>query len=333
MTLFHWSRVAASNGAADVTCPFPEGMGAPALNDGARGMMAAVAKYRDDIAGAIVTTGNLNSYSVLSYQGFDSLADMNGQEIAFSPHATNGNTVVLNVDFLGAKPLRTAPGVELMAGTLVLGTPYMALYNNTDGAFYLKGYYSGPFDVPFLGGMDLWDTVAPNSGFIFPQGQAISRTVYSRAFAKWGTKFGVGDGATTFNVPDKTGRVSAMQEVTATRLTTAGSGVDGSAFGAAGGAETHTLTTPNLPPYTPSGANGVPGYTDPTVFFGGVSGGASATAYFANNINASGQQQVGNPTHGSVTAPSFTGTPQGGTSTPLPTITPLIVVPYVIRIL
>lgn len=333
MTLFHWSRVAANNGAADVTCPFPEGMGAPALNDGARGMMAAVAKYRDDIAGAIVTTGNLNSYSVLSYQGFDSLADMNGQEIAFSPHATNGDTVVLNVDFLGAKPLRTSPGIELMAGTLILGSPYVALYNSTDGVFYLKGYYSSPFNVPIFCGMDCWDTVAPSSIYIFPQHQELSRTVYARAFAKWGTQFGAGNGTTTFNAPDKMGRVSVMQEIAASRLTTAGSGVDGSAFGAAGGTETHTLTTPNLPAYTPAGVNGVPGYNEPVTFFGGVSGGSSATAYLANSVGASGQQPVGTPTHGSVTAPSFTGVPQGGTSTPLPTIMPLIVVPYVIRVL
>jgi hypothetical protein len=37
-------------------------------------MMAATAKYRDDIAGAIVTTGTPTSYQVTSYQDFDTLA-------------------------------------------------------------------------------------------------------------------------------------------------------------------------------------------------------------------------------------------------------------------
>jgi hypothetical protein len=42
---------------------------------------------------------------------FDTLAHLNGQMIAFM-HTTNGATVMLNVGTLGAKPLRTAPGVE-----------------------------------------------------------------------------------------------------------------------------------------------------------------------------------------------------------------------------
>src|SRR5687768_8660680 len=41
---------------------------------------------------------------------------LNGQIIAFTPHATNGATVTLNVDSLGARPLRSAPATELMAG-------------------------------------------------------------------------------------------------------------------------------------------------------------------------------------------------------------------------
>ena len=41
-------------------------------------MMAATAKFRDDIAGAVVTTGTSTSYQVTSYQDFDSLAHLNG---------------------------------------------------------------------------------------------------------------------------------------------------------------------------------------------------------------------------------------------------------------
>lgn len=332
MTLFHWNRTAANNGTADVTCPFPEGMGAPALNDGARGMMAAVSKYRDDMAGAIVTGGTSTAYTVSSYQGFDSLANMNGQEIAFSPHATNGDTVLLNVDSLGAKPLRSAPGVELLAGTLVLGTPYMATYNNADAAWYLKGYFASPFNVPFLGGMDFWDTIAPNSAFIFPQGQAISRTVYSRAFARWGTAYGVGDGSTTFNVPDKTGRVSAMKEAAATRLTSAGGGVDGSVMGAAGGVQTKTLLTANLPPYTPTASaisvtSTASNIVRGTVQTTGSTGTGGTIDVLTDPTGASG------PITSTNTGAGFTGVAQGGVSTPIAVLPPLIVCNYIIRIL
>lgn len=40
------------------------------------------------------------------------------------------------------------------------------------------------------------------TGFVKANGAAISRTVYATLFSAIGTTFGVGDGATTFNVPD-----------------------------------------------------------------------------------------------------------------------------------
>jgi hypothetical protein len=45
-----------------------------------------------------------------------------------------------------------------------------------------------------------WET-AP-SGYVMCDGSAISRTDYANLFACIGEKFGVGDGSTTFNVPD-----------------------------------------------------------------------------------------------------------------------------------
>jgi fatty acid/phospholipid biosynthesis enzyme len=86
-----------------------EGQAPSTVNDSARAMMAATAKYRDDIAGAIVTSGSSTAYTVSSYEVFDTLAHLGGQMIAFTPHTTNGATVTLNVDSLGAKPLRSAP--------------------------------------------------------------------------------------------------------------------------------------------------------------------------------------------------------------------------------
>lgn len=47
-------------------------------------------------------------------------------------------------------------------------------------------------------------TSAP-SGWLKANGAAISRTVYSALFTAIGTSFGVGDGSTTFNVPDLRG--------------------------------------------------------------------------------------------------------------------------------
>lgn len=40
------------------------------------------------------------------------------------------------------------------------------------------------------------------AGYLFCNGQAVSRTTYSALFNVLGTNFGAGDGSTTFNVPD-----------------------------------------------------------------------------------------------------------------------------------
>lgn len=261
MTFYRWSQSAGGNGTADSTCPFPEGMAPSAVNDGVRGVMAALAKYRDDTAGGITTTGSATAYALVSYQQFDTLAHMSGQVVAFSPHVTNGaGPVTLNVDVLGAKPLRTAPGADLQAGVIVQGTPYAAIYNNTDGAWYLQGFFGNPYNIPLAAGLDYWGTAAPNSSFAFPFGQAISRTTYAALFALVGTTFGGGDGSTTFNLPDLRGRVTArldnMGGTTANRLVTGALASMRHSVGGAGGEDAHILTMSELPSHTHTGTTG-----------------------------------------------------------------------------
>jgi microcystin-dependent protein len=50
------------------------------------------------------------------------------------------------------------------------------------------------------------NTTAP-SGWLACDGTAVSRTTYAALFAAISTGYGVGDGSTTFNVPDFRGRV------------------------------------------------------------------------------------------------------------------------------
>jgi microcystin-dependent protein len=290
MTLpfYNWSRTAASNATADSTVNWAEGMAPSAVNDSGRAMMASTAAFRDDIAGAIATGGTSTAYTVTSYQVFDTLAHLNGQIIAFTPHTTNGATVTLNVDGLGAKPLRSAPSVELPAGVLVQGTPYVALYNSSDAAFYLQGFFGNPYSVPIGGVLPYTGTTAPNSNFVLPYGQAISRTTYSSYFSLVSTTFGSGDGSTTFNVPDLRGRVVAgadgMGGSSAGRLTDAVAGID--ALGDAGGAQSHTLSTSEMPAHSH-------GVTDPGHNHG-----------FSNNPFYGGSQTSTPASGGSVSHPS-----------------------------
>ena len=97
-------------------------------------------------------------------------------------------------------------------------------------------------------------SVTAPSGWLYCYGQAISRTTYSTLFSVTSTTYGVGDGSSTFNVPDLRGRVVAGQDdmggTSADRLTGTSGGVNGDTLGAAGGSETHTLTTAQLAAHT-----------------------------------------------------------------------------------
>ncbi|UTD28241.1 hypothetical protein [Bradyrhizobium sp. WD16] len=79
MPFFLWSRTPANNGTADPTCPWPEGMAPAQVNDSARGNMARLREFADDIAGAIVTAGTSSAYTVASYETFDTLAHLGGK--------------------------------------------------------------------------------------------------------------------------------------------------------------------------------------------------------------------------------------------------------------
>lgn len=287
MTLYKWSQTASADATADSTINWAEGQPPSSVNDSARAMMAAIAKYRDDIAGAIVTSGTSAAYVVNSYQVFQSLPQLNGQMIAFTPHTTNSATVTLNVDGLGAKPLRSAPGAELPAGTIIQGTPYVALYNNADAAFYLAGFFNNPYNVPIGSCIDFFGATAPNSSFVLAYGQAVSRTAYATLFSLFGTTYGVGDGSTTFNIPDCRGRVIAgkddMGGSGASRLTSSYFGGSAINLGAVGGSESHTLTTTQLAPHvhanslTDLGHQHSGGQAGTQNSFGGTNSGAQVT--------------------------------------------------------
>ena len=96
-------------------------------------------------------------------------------------------------------------------------------------------------------------TSAP-TGYLLCYGQAVDRTTYADLFTAISTTYGVGDGSTTFNLPDLRGRVVAGQDdmggVSADRLTDQSGGLNGDTLGDTGGSETHTLATSEIPAHT-----------------------------------------------------------------------------------
>jgi microcystin-dependent protein len=103
--------------------------------------------------------------------------------------------------------------------------------------------------------LDFAGTSAP-TGWLLCYGQTLdasANTQYQDLFDVIGNTFG-GTNNTDFVVPDLRGRVVAGQDdmggSSANRLTGASGGVNGDTFGAAGGAETHTLITAEIPAHT-----------------------------------------------------------------------------------
>lgn len=326
MPFYTWSTTPANNATSDPTCPFPEGMAPSAVNDGVRGAMARLREFANDIAGAVLTTGSATAYAVTSFQGFSSLVALAGQAIAFTPHTTCGAIVTLNVDGLGARPLRTSPGVELAAGTLVQGTPYVATYSGADGAFYLHAFYGNPYNIPVGGMMPFLSATAPNSSFVLPYGQAISRTTYATLFALVGTSFGGGDGATTFNVPDLRGRMpvglDTMGGAAAGRITAAAGGIDGTTIGASGGTQAVTLARANLPNVNVPVTINDPGHSH-TINYGTNTGGGGLGSY-------GGSSQTGTSTTGITASFNLNG---NTTQTEVMILPPSLIVPWILRVI
>jgi len=120
--------------------------------------------------------------------------------------------------------------------------------------------------VPTGAIMDYSSTTLPNSTnfgeWLFCNGQAISRTTYAALFAIIGTTFGIGDGSTTFNVPDTRKRVRVgynSGSVSSPTNVTTGLEENYGALGNTGGEVAHDLTVTELPTHVHSLENGVDG--------------------------------------------------------------------------
>lgn len=106
----------------------------------------------------------------------------------------------------------------------------------------------------------MWTTNSAPSGWLFCAGQAVDRTTYAGLFSAISTTYGVGDGSTTFNLPDLRGRVPVgrddMGGTAANRLTTA-KGHDADTLGNVFGSEKHQLIVAEMPSHSHSATKGV----------------------------------------------------------------------------
>lgn len=82
-------------------------------------------------------------------------------------------------------------------------------------------------------------TGGASDGWLYCDGSVVSRAVYAALFANIGTTYGVGDGSTTFALPDLRGRLLVGRDsmgpaANAGRMTASPEGLDGATLGSAG---------------------------------------------------------------------------------------------------
>jgi microcystin-dependent protein len=125
-------------------------------------------------------------------------------------------------------------------------------------AITITGAYSGGTGqlVPIGHTGIWWDDVLPvEGGYVWCNGVPISRTAYPILFARWGTRFGAGDGSTTFGIPNLCDTVpvgkSTMGGIAARGLQTLANTTLNSVIGAAN----YVLSVLNLPPINSSAVN------------------------------------------------------------------------------
>jgi microcystin-dependent protein len=213
----------------------PEGMAPSGVNNVLRAHQGALKRFyiwtNPKITGGSGTTYTL-SYAVAPGALVDGMTHL----VQF--HAVNSTAPTLNVNSLGATPIhyysagawRAVPAALWDADTI-----FRVAYHGSSGAYRILNRPDTTGDWIATG------RSTARGGTILGYGQAVSRTAYTGLFAAYGTTYGVGDGSTTFNLPDLRGRAVAGKSDMGG--SDAGNLSGGGVLGAALGGQTNTAAT------------------------------------------------------------------------------------------
>jgi len=196
---------------------------------------AATKNYVDDtvagVVGGSIPDGSVtyakiqNSVGNNVLLGNDNGADSDVQELT----ATEARTL-----------LNVADGAEVN-----VQSNWSEADTNSDAFILNKPTIPTPTDPVPTGTVSAFAGSAAPTGYALCDGSAVNRTTQAALFAVIGTTYGVGDGSTTFDLPDLQGRVIAGM---------GGSLLSGTdALGAEGGVKEHTLTIDQMPSHTHAG--------------------------------------------------------------------------------
>ncbi|EJF98056.1 hypothetical protein MEI_00978 [Bartonella vinsonii subsp. arupensis Pm136co] len=215
-SIYDWSLLALENASADEDINWAEGQPPSSVNDSARAMMQRIKEYLFDNGGGIETEFTVDEYTkrtslrLTTKSPFESY--MNGIVVRFKAQGINKGITTVALNKLPVRPVYkiTSEGIApLKGGEIQKGGLYELVYTcdvagkNADGWFLTNPTmnFSKNFPTGFIGS---FATQNIPEGWLLCNGKEYSREKYKNLFdaLERGMIWGMGDGKTTFNVPD-----------------------------------------------------------------------------------------------------------------------------------
>ena len=221
---------------------------------------------------------------------------------------SNGTDIVTATNYMANA---TLPSATLSSPTLT-GTPVAptAAVGTSTTQVATTAFVQ---NAGLTGEIKMWGVATAPTGYLLCNGAAVSRTTYAALYAVYGTTFGSGDGTTTFNVPDFSGKMPIGVNGTYTLAST-------------GGAASTTIATTNLPAHNHTATSTVtdPGHVHSYYTAMSPVGGAAGS----DLRNGYGYFNTGSAVTGITVATTIGNT---GSGTALTTISPYLGVYYIIK--
>lgn len=154
-----------------------------------------------------VDTGTANTYKANYIPVVKSLVD--GMVLKFKALNANtgASTFTPNNGVIAAAPIVSSTHTALTSGSIVTKGDVWLQWNTSvgGGSWVMITSTGGTLQPLPAGSVFYFAASAPPTGMLKANGALVSRTTYAALFATIGTTFGIGDGSTTFTLPDLRG--------------------------------------------------------------------------------------------------------------------------------